>query len=51
MNASHHAQVRIKENGRPLNSTETPLLLAVATIMHYYKNKRESGADPCSSIL
>ena len=39
MNASHHAQVRIKENGRPLNSTETPLLLAVATIMHYCKNE------------
>ena len=39
MNASHHAHERIKENGRPHNSRETPLLWAVTAIMHHCKNE------------
>ena len=51
MNASHHAQVRIKENDPPGQLNRDSTIVAVAVIMHYCKNKRESGADPCSSIL
>ena len=39
MNTSHHAQEHIKENGRPHNSREAPLLLAITAIMHYCKNE------------